>query len=59
MPIQTAEHWDEKATRATYAARKASNVSLRLAFLEIAKHYREIAAQTRLLNPQASSSHTM
>ena len=55
MAIQSAEHWDDKATQATDAARKASSISLRLAFLEMAKHYGEVAAQTRSLTGQTEA----
>ena len=49
MPCQTAEDWEEKAERAIEAASKATTTELRLAFLEIAQNYKEIAAHTRLL----------
>jgi hypothetical protein len=46
MPDRTAAYWEEQAARAIESASKATTTELRLAFLEIAKNYREIAAHT-------------
>jgi hypothetical protein len=46
MPDRTAAYWEEKAARAIETASTASTTELRLAFLGIAKNYKEIAAHT-------------
>jgi hypothetical protein len=45
MPIQTLEHWEEKAR----AAEAMAHAPARFAMLEIAQLYRQLAEQTRKL----------
>lgn len=48
MPDRTAEYWEEKAVKAVESANRMTTTELRLAFLEIAKNYREIAERARI-----------
>ena len=50
MPIQTAEHWDEKTRLAIETAEAIAHAPARLAMLEIAELYRQLAERTRKLN---------
>ena len=49
MPIQTAEHWDEKARLAEETAEAMGHALARFATLEIAELYRQLAERTRKL----------
>jgi hypothetical protein len=49
MPIQTVEHWEEKARLAQERAAAMNHPPARLAMLEIAQLYRQLAEQTRKL----------
>ena len=49
MPIQTAEHWDEKARLAEETAEAMGHAPARFAMLEIAELYEHLAEQTRRL----------
>jgi len=49
MPIQTVEHWEEKARRADEMAEAMAHAPARFAMLEIAQLYRQLAERTRKL----------
>ena len=49
MPERTPEYWEEKAAQAIESANKMTTTELRLAFLEVAKNYKEIAERARTL----------
>jgi hypothetical protein len=49
MPIQTVEHWEEKARLAEETAEAMRHAPARVAMLEIAQLYRQLAEQTRKL----------
>jgi hypothetical protein len=49
MPIQTVEHWEEKARLAEETAEAMAHAPARFAMLEIAQLYRKLAENTRKL----------
>lgn len=49
MPIQSAEHWDQKVKAAEEMAEAMSISPAKSAMLEIAELYRKLAEQTRKL----------
>jgi hypothetical protein len=49
MPIQSAEHWDEKARLAAEAAEAMDQAPARFAMLGMVQLYRQLAEQTRKL----------
>ncbi|MEJ0017555.1 MAG: hypothetical protein WDN25_13510 [Acetobacteraceae bacterium] len=49
MPVQPAEHWDEKAKHAEDLAEAMRHSPSKESMLEIAKLYRQLAAETRKL----------
>ena len=49
MPIQSVEHWQDKAARADEMAAKMMDATSRAAMLEIADLYRRLAEETRKL----------
>jgi DNA-binding PucR family transcriptional regulator len=49
MPIQTVDHWEEKARRAEEMAEAMGHAPARFAMIESARLYRNLAEQTRKL----------
>jgi hypothetical protein len=49
MPDRTAQYWEEKAAKAIESANKMTTTELRLAFLELAKNYEQLAERARTL----------
>jgi hypothetical protein len=49
MPVQSVEHWEEKARLAEETAEAMGHAPARFAMLEIAQLYRQLAEQTRKL----------
>jgi predicted HAD superfamily phosphohydrolase len=49
IPIQTVEHWEEKARQAEEAAEAMRHAPARFSMLEIAQLYRQLAERTRKL----------
>jgi len=50
MPVQTVEHWEEKARLAEEQAEAMRHAPARFAMLEIAQLYRQLADRTRKLS---------